>query len=116
MYYLGQAVKVSYGYNNKDQSLGVLLGKSITTPSKSKETGLWYRILLMDEDGKTIKPYLFKEGTLGYVYDKKGKVTFGKTKTNTLCVLTTFLDTTDAHKAEVKRLNKPEILEINGVK
>lgn len=120
MYYVGQNVSVTFEEGGKDvKRLGILLGKSMTSPADSNEPpAIWYLVLVNDLDGSDSNPtvYLFSEQALGYVYDKEGKVRFGKTKTNTVCVLTERKDVMqvkDAHRSELARLNSDELLELN---
>jgi len=112
MYYLGQAVKVEYEEDNR--ALGILLGKTLTTPKDSTDEDVWYSILIKDDEGKP-RSFLFKEDCLGYCYDSKKKVMFGKTKTATLCTIGNELEKTDKHINELERINNENFLKMNGI-
>lgn len=118
MYYLGQVVKVDFtNAKNHDTAFGVLLGKSFETAKGHKEDKLWYSVAVLDKAVKgTPKVYLFAEDDLGYAYDPKGKVYFGKTKTSTISVLSEDeLELKESHKNELVRVNNPKMIEMNDI-
>jgi hypothetical protein len=117
MYYLGQVLKTEFSnHDDFTHAIGILLAKEFTTPVNRTDEAVYYSVLVYDKvkRGKA-KVYLFDEEDMGYAFDAKGGVVYGKTKTNTLCLLDTHLELKDSHYSELKRINNSKLLEINNI-
>ena len=115
MYYLGQTVKLEWNEKGQDFNMGIILYKRNVVPTNKKESADYFGVL--SYQGKDADPvvFLFSSEKMDYLFDKKGQVYWGKTKTKRLAQLGKSIKQNKAHVTELNKIVKSNLTELNEV-
>ena len=115
MYYLGQTVKLEWNEKGQDFNVGIVLYKNHVVPTNKKEADDYYGVL--SYQGEKLEPvtFLFTGEKMEYLFDKKGKTYWGKTKTKRLALIGKSIKRSKTHENELNKLVKSNLIKLNEI-